>query len=104
MFYLAENQLRIQFSNDDYLIFEDGKIQAGKPLNGNDLLEIVPIVGNQVVALRVVHSEVGSGSGSGEMEETPSECYIGFSDENSEPKCYESFDLAATTFVVLERD
>lgn len=99
MYYLAENQLRIQSSNDDYLIFENGKIQAGE---GNDLLEIVPIVGNEVIALRVVHPEVGSGSGSGEMEETPSECYIGFSDENSEPKCYESFDLAATKFRVLE--
>lgn len=102
MHYRAESQLRIQFVHKlHYLIFENGEIQAGEPVNGNDLLEVVTIRGGQV-ALRVVHSEVGSGSGSGETEETPSDCYIGFSDVNSKPKCYKSSDFAATRFIVIE--
>lgn len=103
LYYLADSQLRIQSVHKlhYYLIFENGEIQAGTPLNGNDLLEVVTIRGDEV-ALRVVPSEVGSGSGSGEMDETPSDCYIGFSDLNSKPKCYKSSDFAATRFIVIE--
>lgn len=100
--YLGDNQLRIKSKKfQNFLIYENGQFRAGKTLEGNDVLETVTIQGN-IIALRVVNVEVdsGSGSGSGEMEESPSDCYLGFSDATSEPKCYESFEHPATKFYI----
>ena len=93
-----------------YLIFENGTFQSGLPSDYNDKFELVQVFGG-VVAFRVVRSEQQSGSGESEVEqvqmssvdevnnvqmeshEEASECYLGFEDFTSEPKCYGYFAI-----------
>ena len=100
--YLINNQLRIQSVSSEkrcYLIFENGKFQGGEPSDGNEVFEMVTVRGN-TVALRVVNMQQGSGSG--DSGESASDCYLGFPDIKSEPKCYESREYAATRFVIID--
>ena len=85
-----------------YLIHENGQFQGGEPSDGNDIFEMVT-VGSHSIALRAVNStQADSDSGSGgESGNMASDCYLGFSDVISGPKCYVSTDFAATRFVVI---
>lgn len=79
---------------------EDGMFKGGKPLNGNELFEKVP-VSESVYALRVVNPiQESSGSGMGELEpEVAVDYFLGFSSETFEAGIYESADLMETKFV-----
>ena len=112
-----------------YLIFENETFLGGPPSNRNDEFELVELNGNKV-AFRVVRqnsSESGSGASEEdksakeqvqsssesdeinnvqmESEDEPpevvSDCYLGFADITSEPKCYNSTEFAATRFIIV---
>ena len=123
--YLVGNRLRIESVKTEkqcFLVYEDGAFKGGSPVNGNDQFQMVRVAGN-IVALRVINPHVttttttdegsASASGSGETSavqdidseeaasEEPEECYLGFSREHSEPKCYSSTEFAATRFLII---
>lgn len=113
-----------------YLIFENETFLGGPPSNSSDdIFELVEVNANSV-AFRVIRqnsSQSGSGTSedkrvkeqvqsslSSESDETNnvqmesdeppkvvSECYLGFADITSEPKCYTSTDFAATRFRII---
>ena len=100
--YLINNQLRIRSVNSEkvcYLIFENGTFQGGEPSDGNEVFEMATVGGNNNIALRVANMQQGSGSG--DSGESANDCYLGFPDKESEPKCYESTEYAATRFVII---
>ena len=97
---LPDNQLRIQSATTEkpcFLVLENGKFKGSQPMDGNDLFEMVR-VGPNSVALRVVNPKQGSGDS--DKLSANSDCYLGFSDVNSEPTCYESREFAATRFTI----
>ena len=113
-----------------YLIFENGTFLCVPQSNSNDVFELVEVNRNSV-ALRVVHqnsSQSGSSASeedkgakeqvqsSSESDETNnvqmesedeppevvSDCYLGFADITSEPKCYHSTEFEATKFAIID--
>ena len=126
--YLIDSTLRIRSVNMNevvYLIFENETFLGGPPSNRNDEFELVELNGNKV-AFRVVRqnsSESGSGASEEdksakeqvqsssesdeinnvqmESEDKPvSDCYLGFEDQTSEPKCYNSTEFEATFEII----
>ena len=79
-----------------HLIHENRKFQGGESSDGNDVFEMVT-VGPHSIALRAVNSMQ---SDSGDTASS-SDCYLGFSDVTSGPRCYVSTAYAATRFVVI---
>ena len=83
-----------------YLIHENGTFQGGEPSDGNDIFEMVT-VGSHSIALHAVNLMQADSDSGGESGDMASDCYLGFSDVISGPKCYTSTDFAATRFVVI---
>ena len=100
LFFLADNQVMIQSLKTDapsyYLTFENRRFTGSQGKNDDNVFEMVP-VGDYSIALRVI-SDYEAGKSHG----VDSECYLGFSDEESEPRCYESTDYAATRLKIFQ--
>ncbi|CAI7991166.1 hypothetical protein GBAR_LOCUS638 [Geodia barretti] len=93
VYYLSDNMIQLKSANPEkecYLVFEDGEFRAGKADDKNSIFEVVGqdergSVGQ--VALRPV---------------TATDCYLGFSNPESEPACYPSTELAATRLGIFQ--
>lgn len=91
--HLAENKITIQSPLiPSYLIFEKGNFVGGTPSGNNEVFQTVSIT-SHTLALRVID---GSREGAEDMD-----CYLGFSDAQSEPRCYDSTEYAATIFTIF---
>ena len=114
-----------------FLIFENGTFQSGLPSNSNDVFEVQAFDHMVAFRVIHSEQQSGSGedetSANGEVEKKQvqmssvdemnnaqmesdeshdeaiaSDCYLGFEDATSGPKCYGSTDSAATRFIIIE--
>ena len=90
--HLADNRITIQSAaNHFYLTFEKGRFVGATPDGSNNVFETVSI-GPHIFALRLIDQE---------EDGADSDCYLGFSAAQSEPRCYDSTEYAATRLTIL---